>query len=325
MPTTSHIDPKHKSIVDQTYAGMRIDQYLSQIFPYSRSFFQHLFERDAVLLNDQPTKKSTKLKTWDIVHIESLERFVDGGILAEAQRISLDIHHETADYLVLWKPAGVLSHPSSIRDLQTPSVVAFVYHQYHNLPTQWHFVRAWLLHRLDKDTSWRMIIAKTERGLAYFKELFQQKSLADGILAKESVPLTKGYQARCRPTPAWFERLGQIWDQLPYYIDEDVIPRTPHPMIKRGISCIEAIEPVPSSHPQQTKDKKNLTEITIRLHLLTGRTHQIRYHLSHHGCPIIGDYLYGWGDRESLALCAYRLAFVDPDGMRQEFVQEKTS
>jgi 23S rRNA-/tRNA-specific pseudouridylate synthase len=56
--------------------------------------------------------------------------------LAEAQRIPLDIKHETPDYLVLWKPAGVLSHPSSLRDLQTPSVVAFVYHQYRDLPSQ---------------------------------------------------------------------------------------------------------------------------------------------------------------------------------------------
>jgi 23S rRNA-/tRNA-specific pseudouridylate synthase len=64
------------------------------------------------------------------------------------------------------------------------------------------FIRAGLVHRLDKETDGLMIIAKTEQGLAHFKSLFQQKSLAESIEAKESVPLKKFYQATVKVTPS---------------------------------------------------------------------------------------------------------------------------
>jgi 23S rRNA-/tRNA-specific pseudouridylate synthase len=103
--------------------GVRLAKRLSTQFPYSRSFFEHLFARGAIMLNGKKAKKSTKTIKGQKVEITSLDRFVDGGILDEAPAIDLPIHHETDDYLVLYKPKGVLSHPNSIRDVGQPSVV----------------------------------------------------------------------------------------------------------------------------------------------------------------------------------------------------------
>jgi 23S rRNA-/tRNA-specific pseudouridylate synthase len=96
---------------------MRLDKRLTTQLPYSRSFFVHLFDRDAVTLRGRIAKKSYKVKTGDKIHIASLDRFVDGGILDEAPAIDLPVHHDTEDYLVLYKPKGILSHPNSIRDV----------------------------------------------------------------------------------------------------------------------------------------------------------------------------------------------------------------
>jgi 23S rRNA pseudouridine1911/1915/1917 synthase len=70
---------------------------------------------------------------------------------------------EKEDYLVINKPKGVLSHPRNLREVNEPSVVGFLYHRYKDLPSIGNFIRAGLLHRLDKETDGLMIIAKTEK------------------------------------------------------------------------------------------------------------------------------------------------------------------
>jgi len=160
-------------------------------------------------------------------------------------------------------------------------------------------VRAGLVHRLDKETAGLMIIAKTEKGLAYFKQLFQQKSLATSIAAKESVPLTKKYHAVCHRTPQGQDFLDLIKNKLPHYIIEDVIPKVPYPVVKEGITKILSIS-----------DAASDDQVLLDIEILTGRTHQIRYHLSQHGLPIVGDYVYGDED-EYMHLDAYMLSFLD--------------
>lgn len=88
----------------QDETPMRIDQYLTREFPYSRNFFHHIISRGAVLLNNKPTKKSRKLQPGDKIIIESLERFLDGGILEEAPNVALEVKHEEDDYMVIVKP-----------------------------------------------------------------------------------------------------------------------------------------------------------------------------------------------------------------------------
>jgi 23S rRNA-/tRNA-specific pseudouridylate synthase len=82
-----------------------------------------------------------------------------------------------------------------------PSVVGFLYHHFKEMPSYGTFIRAGLIHRLDKETDGIMIIAKTEKGLQHFKQLFQAKSEAQSIEEKEAVPLQKFYRAMCELTP----------------------------------------------------------------------------------------------------------------------------
>lgn len=221
-------------------------------------------------------------------------------MMEDAPIIEIPVVLDKPDYLVINKPKGVLSHPSSIRDIASPSVVGWLYHRYKTLPSVGHFIRAGLIHRLDKDTDGLMIVAKTEKGLQHFKTLFHQKSEAETIKEKELIPLKKYYRAICKITPPGQLFLDKI--SLPYILIEDVVPKTPHPLVKEGITKILSRE------PQEKSDALILLEI------LTGRTHQIRFHLSHHGLPIIGDYLYGKEDPRNLQLTAWKLEFLDPEG-----------
>jgi len=91
--------------------------------------------------------------------------------------------------------------------------------------------------------------------------------------------------------------------EFPFFIEEPVIAKLPHTLVKNGITKIMKIT------------NKTDTTIAFNIEILTGRTHQIRYHLSHHGLPIVGDYLYGNPkETQPMQLTAYKLIFKDPEG-----------
>ena len=122
-----------------------------------------------------------------------------------------------------------------------------------------------------------MIIAKSEKGLEHFKALFKAKSQGEKFLA-------------------------EITDKLPFIISEEIKAKVPNCTPKRGITQIEKIK--------KTQDWK----VELFLQIFTGRTHQIRVHLSNHGLPILGDYLYGKEAEVPVQLTAYQLEFKDPAG-----------
>ena len=280
----------------------RIDTWLTKQFSYSRNFFHHILERNGVLVNGKVAKKSLKLKSWDQILIDELERYLSPIILEEAPKLDIPILKETTDYLIINKPKGVLSHPNSIWDIAKPSVVWFLYHHYKNLPSIWNFIRAWLLHRLDKDTDGLMIIAKSEKGLEHFKALFKAKSESEELEEKKAVPLKKWYHATCELTPQGEAFLAEITEKLPFIISEEVRAKVPNCTPKRGITQIEKIK--------KTED----WTVELFLQIFTGSTHQIRVHLSNHGLPILGDYLYGKEAEVPVQLTAYQLEFKDPAG-----------
>lgn len=297
------------STVTYEWDGERIDRFLASHFPYSRNFFHHLIKRGAVQLQRRWTqifssvKKSYKLVPWDCIWIESMERFIDGGVLDEAPAWEIDVRHEEKDYLVLYKPKGVLSHPNSVRDIKHKSVVWWVYHYFKwmGLPSMGSFTRAWLVHRLDKDTDWLMIVAKTEKWLQHFKWLFQRKSSAETQQEKEAVPLKKRYKATCRIEQQWKEFLWSIIWKTPHVILDMVTAKVPHTIPKEWITKIMEI------------GEESDWEIPLLLEILTWRTHQIRVHLSERGLPIIGDYLYGTEEERSMMLTAIKLEFESLD------------
>ncbi len=287
--------------------GTRLDKWLTSKFPYSRNFFHHIIERWWVIKKTQKwdtqvLKKSYKVRQWDKIIIDDLQRFLDGGILEEAVWIPIPIVEETDDYVVINKPKWVLSHPNSIRDVQNPSVVAWAYHHFkETLPSMWNFVRAGLVHRLDKETDGLMIIAKTEEWMSHFKSLFQAKSEAKSVEEKEAIPLKKCYKATCVVSEGWKSFLDKIKDSLPHYIIQDVIPKVPHPVVREWITKILSY-------------KIEWLVAHISVEILTWRTHQIRYHLSSFWLPIVGDYLYNPSYQESddkLQLTSQSLEFSD--------------
>lgn len=103
------------------------------------------------------------MKNGDEITIDDVTRYLSPVLLDEAPDIKIPVILEKDDYLVINKPKGVLSHPKTVREVHEPSVVGFLYHTYKNLPSIGNFIRAGLLHRLDKNTDGLMIIAKTEK------------------------------------------------------------------------------------------------------------------------------------------------------------------
>ncbi len=311
----------------------RIDSYLSSYFSYSRNFFHHIIERWWVLVNWKKIKKSYKLKQWDEIQIDNLERYLDNSFLEELPFVDIPIILEKEDYLVINKPKWVLSHPNSIWDMSAPSVVAFLYQKYKNLPSIWNFIRAGIIHRLDKDTDGLMIIVKTEKWLKYFKELFNKKSIYWEKFAKweitekelNKIPIKKYYKAKVNITKKWEEFLNNI--SLPYFIKEVVKPKVPYPWkYKIWITKIkEILEDLPEDHQKITKWKiashpeviskcksPNISKNhLIYLQIITWRTHQIRYHLSQKWLAIIWDKLYWNKEEVPMKLTAYKLEFTD--------------
>lgn len=299
----------------------RIDKYLWEILWLSRNFISRLIESDYIYIltpnhktNDienipkKSIKKSYIPQKWDLIYISQMRRFENEWILKDSPKIDIKILFSNAedihksDYLIIYKPKWVLSHPNSIRDIQKPSITWRLYHQFGNLPWIWNFIRSWLIHRLDKDTDGIMVVALTEIWLQHFQKLFYQKSIAETITQKEDIPLHKYYKATSLITDKWQKFINNISIQLPYIISEPVIPKIPH--YDRNNLWITKITKI------QIHDNKKYADIYIEI--LTWKTHQIRYHLSNHGLPILWDYLYNPQKHpETMQLTAYKLERKD--------------
>jgi len=324
---------KNNIIVQYIWKWERLDIWLSGIFFYSRNFFHHILNRSGIYVsknninfeylekineikteiekNIKVVKKSYKLKKWDIVVVDELKRRIEGPILSEASWVDIDIVFECEEYTIIDKPKWVLSHPNSMRNLKTPSVSAFLYNKYKKLPTISNFIRSGIVHRLDKDTDWFMIIPKTEKSMEYFKNLFNSKtqnSISWEVMEKEK--LKKEYVAICEILDEkWKKNIEKIKHKLPFEIKSMVFAKASGYKPKVWITKIQNIK----------KFDKSKKIYIIYLELLTWRTHQIRYHLSDLWIPIVWDKIYNPNYQKNLSdfgqiwlqLSCYKLSFVD--------------
>ncbi len=242
--------------------GMRLDIYLSgRNLSISRSQIKRLIEDEQICINGQKTKAGYKLKFGDIVTVREKVP-VEGHVIPED--IPLVIPYEDEDLLVIDKPAGMVVHPAAGNYSKT--LVNALLHHCTDLPGIGGILRPGIVHRLDKDTSGLMVVAKSERALYGLQQQFK-----DHLVKKI-------YRAIV------FGNLDE---------DEGVIdaPVGRHPTERKKMSTV-------SKRGKEAMTRWRVLErygilSFLELRLETGRTHQIRVHLNAKGHPIVGDNVYG--------------------------------
>ncbi len=291
-------------MVPTGYDGARLDRALSALFPaHSRSFLARLVEQGRVRLNGIPASKpSHRVEAGQTLEVTFPP---PEPTTAESQNLPLTVLHEDADIVVIDKPAGLVVHPAAGHRDQT-LVNALLFHV-RDLSGVGGELRPGIVHRLDKDTSGVMIIAKND-------DAHRKLSAAWAIdrVRKEYLALVYG-------TPA---KSSGIVDAP---IARDPRNRKRMGVVKGGRSAITEYE---------VMEQYRYVSL-VRCVLRTGRTHQIRVHMKHLGHPIVGDPLYsgpqwrGIPDKHAQrvlaslkrqALHAWKIAFDHPrTGERMTF------
>jgi len=272
--------------VDIEDAGSRVDVFLSNLISdASRTRIQQLIkEPDAILINGKTSKSSYKLKYNDEIVVKIPEA---RPLELEAENIPLDILFEDANMLVVNKPAGMLTHPTSIEREHT-LVNALLYQCRNNLSGINGVMRPGILHRLDRDTSGLLMIAKNDYAHQFLSQQIKIKEARRQYLA-----IVLGIVKHDTGT-----------------VDE---PIDRHPLQRHKMGVVEGgRHSVTHWKVLERFEKFTYIEATLE----TGRTHQIRVHFSHIHHPVAGDPLYG-GDNikvniKGQALQAYRLSFINP-------------
>lgn len=262
--------------VDESAAGQRLDQFLTQHWAeVSRSRVQQMIARSAVLVDGKPAKASYKLRAGGAVRV--LGGPTPRPLHAEAEAIPLEIIYEDAQLAVVHKPAGMMVHAGSGATDEARNrgtlVNALLYHfgQEGALSTVGGPVRPGIVHRLDKQTSGLVLVAKNDRTHQRLAKMFSEHTIEKTYLA-----LVHGAVAQEKGT-------------LNAAISRDRNRRTRMTTRRSdggrsAISHYRVLERITGAFGKFT-----LLEVRIE----TGRTHQIRVHLSSIGHPVVGDTLYG--------------------------------
>ena len=270
-------------IVEINDSGKRIDKYLNENTEYTRSKIQKMIENGNILVNDVKVKDSYKVKENDYITIEALEETTD--ILPE--NIPLDIYYEVEDLIVVNKPSGMVVHPAPGNYTGT-LVNALIYHT-NNLSKVNTNIRPGIVHRIDADTSGLLLVAKNDKAHNILAEAIQKKEVV-----REYIALVEGIIMEDTAT-----------------IDAP-IGRDKKDRKKMTVTSENSKDAV--THIRVLERYKDST--LIRCKLETGRTHQIRVHLSYIGHPVVNDPVYGHKkliDKDfGQMLHAEKLGFVHP-------------
>ena len=273
-------------IVDENTDNVRLDSYLANLYEgISRSKIQDSIKSGAVLVNGLAKKSSYILKDGDRIEFENLAPEKDLRILPE--NIPLEIVWEDENMVVINKPSGMLTHPTPLEPSGT-LVNALLYKYGENLSDINGDFRRGIVHRLDRNTSGLLMIAKNNKTHEYLAQMIKDHNL------------TKKYRAVLKGD---------------YPLNEEIIEAP----ISRHKTQPHKMTVSPDGKPSTTilKVLKRFKEATyVELTLVTGRTHQIRVHTSYKNHPVYNDTLYGAGQgkvkTDEQVLQSFYLKFAKP-------------
>lgn len=272
------------AIISDDLGGLRFDQALARLFPeYSRSRLQGWLKEGRILLDGETAEPKQKVWGGEQVFLDPL---VVGGTAALPEAIPLDIVFEDAVLLVVNKPAGLVVHPGSGNPDGTLLNALL-----HHAPSTAAIPRAGIVHRLDKDTSGLLVVAKTLEAQTHLVRQLQAR-----MVTRHYYALVHG-----ETSPA-----GEV-----------DAPIGRHPSVRTRMAVIDNGRPARTHYTRVgTRDRTSLLECRLE----TGRTHQIRVHMTHIGHPLVGDPVYGRRKSGQVvldafprqALHAFRLGLLHP-------------
>jgi 23S rRNA pseudouridine1911/1915/1917 synthase len=265
-------------------AGERLDKTLARLAPdLSRTRIQAIAEGGGVAVNGKPeTTMSRKMIAGDVIALVRPEA-VDPE--PKGEDIALNIVHEDDDLIVIDKPAGLVVHPAGGHETGT-LVNALIAHCGESLSGIGGVRRPGIVHRLDKDTSGLLVVAKNDAAHRGLSEQFADHGRT-GPLEREYMAIVWGVPPR---------RAGTIHTR----IDRSPVNREKM-AVATGDRGREAITHFEVADTFDGVDGKPVASLVL-CRLETGRTHQIRVHLAHVGHPLLGDALYGGGFRTKAKL-----------------------
>jgi len=262
--------------------GARLDLFLARsLSDVSRARFQSLIADGRVSVNGKPVRKAReKVRAGDEI---ALDLPPPQAATPVAQNIALDVVHEDEHLIVIGKPAGMVVHPAPGHARGT-LVNALLHHCRDSLSGIGGVKRPGIVHRLDKDTSGLMVAAKTDKAHAGLAEQFAAHG-RDGRLERAYLALAWGRPAQPRGTIA-------------QHLARSAANRRKIAVVRpdAGREAITHYRTLASFPPAADRPVASLVECVLE----TGRTHQIRVHLAHMGCPVMGDATYGAGFKASI-------------------------
>ncbi len=277
--------------ISDAFVGTRLDKAIaeSSFGKFSRTLVKSLIKDGLVTVNgdlcfpDQIVKYSCEVEV----------NFLEKPITLEAENIPIDIVFEDDDIIVVNKEAGIVCHPAPGHFTGT-LVNALLWHC-KTLPIDGENLRPGLVHRLDKDTSGLIVIAKTYNAMKKLREYFANKN--DNLILRKYICICYGIPKEKDGIIKTLITRDKKNRQL-FTVSQDF-----------GKLAITKYKTLKSHYITSTKAISQ-----IECTLLTGRTHQIRVHMKHIGCPIIGDQLYGKivYDMQRTALHSYSMSFIHP-------------